>query len=132
MSFLKEFKDFAVKGNVADMAIGIVIGAAFGKIISSLVADVIMPPLGMIIGQVDFSNLAITLKAAEGNAAAVQLRYGLFLQTAFDFLIVALAMFMVVKAMNKLKRHEAAAPATPPPPSQEVVLLTQIRDALKK
>lgn len=131
MSFISEFRDFAVKGNVADMAIGIIIGGAFGKIISSLVADVIMPPLGMLIGQVNFTNLAVTLKAAQGDAPAVLLKYGAFLQTSFDFLIVAFAMFMMVKAMNRLKRQQAAAPATPAAPSEEIVLLTQIRDALK-
>ncbi len=131
MSVLSEFRDFAVKGNVADMAIGIIIGAAFGKIISSLVADVIMPPLGMLVGQVDFSDLAITLKAAEGTAPAVLLKYGAFLQTTFDFMIVAFAMFMMVKVMNRLKRQQATAPAAPAAPSAEVVLLTQIRDALK-
>jgi large conductance mechanosensitive channel len=130
MTMLKEFRDFAVKGNVADMAIGIIIGGAFGKIVSSLVADVIMPPLGMLIGQVDFTDLAVTLKAAEGAAPAVLLKYGVFLQTTFDFIIVAFAMFLVVKAMNRLKRQEAAA--APAAPSEEIVLLTQIRDALRK
>lgn len=128
---LKEFRDFAVKGNVADMAIGIIIGAAFGKIVSSLVADVVMPPLGMLIGQVDFTSLAITLKAAEGAAPAVLLKYGVFLQTVFDFLIVAFSMFMMVKAMNRMRKQEAAAPSAPPAPSQEIVLLGQIRDLLK-
>ena len=130
MTMLKEFRDFAVKGNVADMAIGIIIGGAFGKIVSSLVADVIMPPLGMLIGQVDFTDLAVTLKAAEGAAPAVLLKYGVFLQTTFDFIIVAFAMFLVVKAMNRLKRQAAAA--APAAPSEEIVLLTQIRDALRK
>lgn len=130
MTMIKEFRDFAVKGNVADMAIGIIIGGAFGKIVSSLVADVIMPPLGMLIGQVDFTDLAVTLKAAEGAAPAVLLKYGVFLQTTFDFIIVAFAMFLVVKVMNRLKRQEAAA--APAAPSEEVVLLTQIRDALKR
>lgn len=134
MSIIKEFREFAVKGNVADMAIGIIIGAAFGKIVSSLVADVVMPPLGMIIGQVDFSDLAITLKSAEGAAPAVLLKYGVFLQTIFDFTIVAFAMFTVIKGMNRLRQQEAAtsAPPAPPAPSQEVVLLGQIRDLLKK
>lgn len=128
---LKEFREFAVKGNVADMAIGIIIGGAFGKIVSSLVADVVMPPLGMLIGQVDFTSLAITLKAAEGAAPAVLLKYGVFLQTVFDFLIVAFSMFLMVKAMNRMRKQEAAAPSAPPAPSQEVVLLGQIRDLLK-
>jgi len=133
MSMMKEFRDFAMKGNVADMAIGIIIGAAFGKIVSSLVADVVMPPLGMLIGQVDFTDLALTLKAAEGTTTpAVFLKYGVFLQTTFDFLIVAFAMFMVVKAMNRMKRNDAAVAAAPAAPSEEVILLTQIRDLLKR
>jgi len=136
MSVMKEFRDFAIKGNVADMAIGIIIGAAFGKIVSSLVADVVMPPLGMLIGQVDFTDLAMTLKAAEGTTSpAVLLKYGVFLQTTFDFIIVAFAMFVVVKAMNRLKRNDAAVTAAltiPAAPSEEIVLLTQIRDSLKR
>lgn len=132
MSMVKEFKAFAMRGNVVDMAVGIVIGAAFGKIVSSFVADVIMPPLGMLLGKVNFSDLAITLKAASGDVAAVTLAYGKFVQTIVDFVIVAFAIFMVVKAMNSLKKKEEAAPAAPPAPSKEEVLLGEIRDILKQ
>jgi len=128
MSILSEFKAFAVKGNVVDMAVGIIIGAAFGKIVSSFVGDVIMPPLGLLIGGVDFSDLAITLKAAQGDAPAVLLAYGKFLQTCLDFVIVAFAIFMGVKVINKLHKEHAKAPAAP---TAEVVLLTEIRDLLK-
>ncbi|MGI4839147.1 MAG: large-conductance mechanosensitive channel protein MscL [Janthinobacterium lividum] len=131
MSVLSEFKAFAVKGNVVDMAVGIIIGAAFGKIVSSFVGDVIMPPLGLLIGGVDFSDLAVTLRAAEGNAPAVVLAYGKFIQTVVDFIIVAFAIFMGVKAINRLKREEAKAPTLPPTPSKEEVLLGEIRDLLK-
>jgi large conductance mechanosensitive channel len=132
---IQEFKEFAVKGNVVDMAVGIIIGGAFGKIVTSFVNDVIMPPLGIIIGGVDFSNLAITLKAATADNPAVTLNYGKFIQTSFDFTIVAFAIFIAIKAINSLKRKEEAAPttpATPPAPSTEAVLLTEIRDLLKK
>ena len=132
MGMLKEFKEFAVKGNVVDMAVGIIIGVAFGKIVSSFVADVVMPPLGVLIGGMDFSDLALTLKAAEEGAEAVTLRYGVFIQTVFDFIIVAFAIFIAVKAINRLKRKEEAAPAAPPEPSNEEKLLTEIRDLLKK
>ncbi|MDH4038502.1 MAG: large-conductance mechanosensitive channel protein MscL [Candidatus Krumholzibacteria bacterium] len=128
---VKEFKEFAVKGNMLDMAVGIIIGGAFGKIISSLVNDVIMPPLGLLIGGVNFTALKLTLKPAAGDTAAVTLNYGNFFQTAVDFAIVAFAIFMVIKAMNSMKRKEEAAPAAPPAPSKEVVLLTEIRDLLK-
>jgi large conductance mechanosensitive channel len=131
MSVLKEFKEFAVKGNAVDMAVGIIIGAAFGKIISSLVADVIMPPIGILVGGVDFTKLAITLKEAAGNAPAVTLNYGNFIQSVVDFTIIAFAIFMVVKLINKLKKQEAAAPAVPPEPSKEALLLAEIRDLLK-
>ncbi len=131
MSIINEFKAFAVKGNVVDMAVGIIIGAAFGKIVSSFVGDVIMPPLGLLIGGVDFSDLAITLKAAQGDTPAVVLAYGRFIQTVLDFVIVAFAIFMGVKAINRLKREEAAAPSVPPAPSTQEVLLTEIRDLLK-
>ncbi|MBU0809461.1 MAG: large-conductance mechanosensitive channel protein MscL [Gammaproteobacteria bacterium] len=131
MSIVSEFKAFAVKGNVVDMAVGIIIGAAFGKIVSSFVGDVVMPPLGMLIGGVDFSDLAIVLKAAEGDVAAVTVGYGKFIQTILDFLIVAFAIFMGVKVINKLKREEEAAPAAPAPPSKEQELLSEIRDLLK-
>jgi large conductance mechanosensitive channel len=128
MSMMTEFKDFAVRGNVVDMAVGIIIGGAFGKIVSSFVADVVMPPIGLILGGVDFANLAITLKAAEGKTAAVMLSYGKFIMTILDFVIIAFVIFMAIKAMNSLKKQEAAAPAAPP--AQEV-LLTEIRDALR-
>lgn len=132
MSMLSEFREFAVKGNMVDMAVGIIIGGAFGKIVSSLVGDVLMPPLGLAIGGVDFTNLSITLKHAVDKSPAVVLGYGKFLQTAFDFLIVAWAMFMVVKGINTLKREKPAAPAEPPPPTKEQVLLAEIRDLLAK
>ncbi len=132
MKWLQEFKAFAVRGNVVDMAVGIVIGAAFGKIVSSLVADVVMPPVGLLISGIDFSNLAVTLKAATENTAAVTLNYGKFIQTGIDFVIVAFAIFLVVKAINTLKRKEAAKPSEPPVPSAEVVLLTDIRNILQK
>ncbi|MNF39759.1 Large-conductance mechanosensitive channel [compost metagenome] len=131
MSIVSEFKAFAVKGNVVDMAVGIIIGAAFGKIVSSFVGDVIMPPIGLLIGGVDFTDLAITLKAAEGDLPAVILSYGKFIQTLLDFLIVAFAIFMAVKVINQLKREEAVAPTLPPAPSAEETLLTEIRDLLK-
>ncbi|MBD9485335.1 large-conductance mechanosensitive channel protein MscL [Pseudomonas sp. PDM14] len=131
MSLLNEFKAFAVKGNVVDMAVGIIIGAAFGKIVSSFVGDVIMPPIGLLIGGVDFSDLAVTLKAAEGDIPAVVLSYGKFIQTVLDFVIVAFAIFMGVKAINKLKREEAVAPSVPPAPTPQETLLTEIRDLLK-
>jgi large conductance mechanosensitive channel len=132
MGMLKEFKEFAVKGNVVDMAVGIIIGVAFGKIVSSFVADVVMPPLGVLIGGVDFSDLAVTLKAAEEGVEAVTLKYGAFIQTVFDFVIVAFAIFIAVKVINSLKKKEEAAPAAPPAPSNEEKLLTEIRDLLKK
>ncbi len=132
MSMMKEFKDFAVKGNVVDMAVGIIIGAAFGKIVSSFVGDVVMPPLGMIIGGVNFSDLAFTLQEAAGSAPAVVLKYGMFIQTLFDFIIVAFAIFMAVRAINSLKKKEQAAPKAPPAPSAEQLLLEEIRDLLKK
>jgi len=133
MGFFKEFKEFAMRGNVMDMAIGIIIGGAFGKIVSSLVNDVIMPPLGLAIGGVDFSDLAVTLKDGADGVAAVTLKYGAFVQTVFDFMIVALAIFVAIKVMNALKRKEEAAPPPPPPgPSAEEKLLTEIRDLLKQ
>ncbi|MBO6850861.1 MAG: large-conductance mechanosensitive channel protein MscL [Marinobacter sp.] len=131
MGIIKEFKEFAVKGNVVDMAVGIIIGVAFGKIVSSFVADVLMPPIGLLIGGVDFSNLVVTLKAAEEGVEAVTLRYGLFLQAVFDFIIVAFAVFMAVKALNNLRKKEAETPAAPPSPSAQEQLLMEIRDLLK-
>jgi large conductance mechanosensitive channel len=136
MSVIKEFKDFAMRGNVVDLAVGIVIGGAFGKIVSSFVADVLMPPIGLLIGGVDFTELAFVLKEAQGEGvAAVTINYGLFIQSIIDFIIIAFAIFMVVKGMNnmKKKKEEApAAPAPPPAPSKEETLLTEIRDLLKK
>ena len=129
MSVLKEFKEFAVKGNVVDLAVGLVVGAAFGKVVTSVVSDVITPPLGLIIGGVDFTNLKLVLREAVAGKPAVTLNYGSFIQTLFDFLIVAFAIFIVVKAVNRFKRQEPPPPAAPP---AEVVLLTQIRDALVK
>ncbi|MDC0358906.1 large-conductance mechanosensitive channel protein MscL [Oligoflexia bacterium] len=129
---MKEFKEFAVKGNVADMAVGIIVGAAFGKIVSSFVKDVVTPPIGMLMGGVDFSGLSVTLKAAQGEAAAITLNYGLFLQTVFDFVIVAFAIFLAIKCMNNLRKQEDEEPAAPPKPSNEEVLLSEIRDLLKQ
>ena len=132
MGMMKEFKAFAMRGNVVDMAVGIVIGGAFGKIVSSFVADVVMPPLGLLIGDVNFTDLAITLKKASGDVAAVTLNYGKFIQSTVDFVIIAFAIFMVIKGMNSLKRKEEAAPAAPPAPSKEEGLLAEIRDLLKQ
>ncbi|MEM8498612.1 MAG: large-conductance mechanosensitive channel protein MscL [Pseudomonadota bacterium] len=132
MSMMSEFKDFAMRGNVVDMAVGIVIGAAFGKIVSSFVADVVMPPIGLMVGGVDFSQLSLTLQEAAGDAEAVAINYGVFLQNVFDFVIVAFAIFMVIKGMNSMKKEEEEAPEAPPEPSKEEVLLTEIRDLLSR
>lgn len=132
MKMLQEFKQFAMRGNVMDMAIGIIIGAAFGKIISSVVADVIMPPIGLLIGGVDFSDLALTLKAAEGDSPAVLLKIGVFINTVIDFLIIAFAIFMLVKGINTLKKKEEEKPAAPPAPTKSEILLAEIRDELRK
>lgn len=126
---LKEFKEFAMRGNVVDMAVGIIIGGAFGKIVSSLVSDVIMPPIGMIMGGVDFSELAIAL--GEGEEAA-SINYGVFINTVLDFVIVAFAIFMVIRGLNSMKKKEEEKPAEPPKPSAEETLLTEIRDLLAK
>ena len=131
MSMMSEFKDFAMKGNVVDMAVGIVIGGAFGKIVSSFVADVLMPPIGLLLGNVDFTDLAVTLRAATDGGEAVLVKYGVFIQTMVDFVIIAFAIFMVVKAMNNMKKKEEEAPAAPPAPTKDQVLLTEIRDALR-
>lgn len=131
MKLIQEFKKFAMRGNVVDMAVGIIIGAAFGKIITALVNDVIMPPIGLLVGGIDFSNLMFTIKEAEEGAAAVTIKYGSFINTVIDFTIVAFAIFMVIKAMNSLKKKEEEKPAAPPKPSDEVVLLGEIRDLLK-
>jgi large conductance mechanosensitive channel len=135
MSLVKEFKAFAMRGNVVDMAVGIIIGGAFGKIVSSLVNDVIMPPIGMLLGNMDFSQLSIVLKkesidAAGSKIPAVTLGYGTFINTIIDFLIVAIAIFAVIKLMNAARKKEEAAPAPPPPPSAEEKILTEIRDIL--
>ena len=132
MSMMSEFKAFAMRGNVVDMAVGIIIGAAFGKIVSSFVNDVLMPPIGLLVGGVDFSNLSVTLREASDGAAAVLWKYGSFIQTVVDFLIVAFAIFLAIKAMNALKKKEEAAPAEPPKPPAQEVLLTEIRDLLRQ
>ncbi len=131
MSIVSEFKTFAVKGNVVDMAVGIIIGAAFGKIVTALVAGVIMPPIGVLLGGVDFTDLAIVVKEAVGDTPAVLISYGAFLQTVIDFVIIAFAIFMLVKGINSLKKKEEAAPSAPPAPSAQEILLTEIRDLLK-
>jgi len=128
MSFVSEFKTFVMRGNVVDLAVGVIVGAAFGKIVSSLVADILMPPIGMLIGGIDFSELKLLL--GESKDAAT-INYGRFLQTVFDFLIVAFCVFLVVKAVNFLNRPKQAPPAAPPEPTAEVKLLTEIRDLLK-
>jgi large conductance mechanosensitive channel len=126
MALLDEFKKFAMRGNVVDLAVGVVIGAAFGKVVASFVNDVLMPPIGLLVGGVDFSRLAVTLKAAEGDVPAVLWRYGAFVQSIVDFAIIAFAIFLVVKAMNTLQRRQEIAAPTP-----EVALLTEIRDTLR-
>jgi len=135
----KEFKEFAMRGNVIDLAVGVIIGAAFGRIVSSLVDDVIMPPIGLLLGGIDFSDFFITLKgdsyatlAAAKEAGAVTLNYGLFINAVFQFLIVAFAIFIVVKQINRLKRAEEAKPAAPPEPPRQEILLAEIRDLLKR
>lgn len=130
--FFQEFKTFAMRGNVMDMAIGIIIGAAFGKIVTALVENVLMPPLGLLMGGVDFSDKMITLQQAAENVPAVQLKYGLFLNALINFIIVAFAIFLMVKAINMAKRKEAAAPAAPPAPTPSESLLAEIRDLLKQ
>ncbi|MEL0168790.1 MAG: large-conductance mechanosensitive channel protein MscL [Pseudomonadaceae bacterium] len=132
MKLLDEFKAFAMRGNVVDMAVGIIIGAAFGKVVSSFVNNVVMPPLGVLIGGVNFTDLSIVLKEAEGEVAEVAIGYGLFIQSVVDFLIIAAAVFIAVKVMNSMKKKEEAAPAAPPAPSKEEVLLGEIRDLLKE
>jgi large conductance mechanosensitive channel len=132
MKMLQEFRAFAFKGNMIDMAVGIIIGAAFGRVVQSLVKDIIMPPIGMAVGGVDFSDLSIVLKEAAGETAAVTVGYGAFIQTLVDFLIVALAIFVAIKVVNSMQRKEEAAPAAPAPPSEELVVLREIRDAIKR
>jgi large conductance mechanosensitive channel protein len=136
MKIIQEFKEFAIKGNVVDMAVGIIIGGAFGKIVTSLVNDVIMPPIGMIIGGVNFNGLRLVLKSATVDAAGVAspevaINYGAFIQVLFDFIIVAFCIFMMIKGLNSLKKKKEEAPAAPPAPTKEEVLLTEIRDLLK-
>lgn len=138
-TFLQDFKSFAMKGNVVDMAVGVIIGGAFGKIVSSVVADVIMPPIGLLVGGVNFTDLKWVLKPAvveEGQevAAAVTLNYGNFLQVTFDFLVIAFSVFLFVRLLSRLnrKKEKPAAPAAPPAPSKEELLLTEIRDLLKE
>ncbi|MBN2274342.1 MAG: large-conductance mechanosensitive channel protein MscL [Bacteroidales bacterium] len=137
MKLVQEFKQFAVKGNMMDMAIGIIIGTAFGKIIASLVSDVIMPPIGLLLGGIDFTDMKAVLKQETVDELgevipAVTLNYGTFIQTAVDFLIIAIVVFMMIKAMNSLKKKEEEAPAAPPAPTKDQELLTEIRDLLKK
>jgi len=135
MSMLKEFREFAVKGNVVDLAVGLIIGVAFGKIVNSLVADVIMPPIGLLLGGIDFSSFAVLLKPATEVAGKVVppvlLRYGVFINTVIEFVIVAFAVFLLVKAINAARRQQAAAPPPPAAPPPEEVLLTEIRDLLR-
>jgi len=133
MKLLDEFKAFALKGNVVDMAVGIIIGLAFGKIVSSAVADIVMPPIGLLLGGVNFTDLKVVMKAATDVAPAVTWNYGNFLQVTFDFLIIAFVVFMLIKALNSAKKKEAAPPPpAPPAPTKEETLLTEIRDLLKK
>ncbi len=131
MKFIDDFKSFAIKGNILDMAVGIIIGVAFGKIVSSFVADIIMPPVGLLIGGVNFTDLKVLLRAATETAPAVTWNYGNFLQNCFDFLIVAFAVFLLIKGMMRLKKKEAASPTPSPVASKEEILLTEIRDILK-
>lgn len=133
MGMLKEFKDFAMRGNVVDLAVAVVIGGAFGRIVTSVVSDIIMPPIGMLLGGVDFTELKIVLKVATEEVEAVSINYGAFINTLIDFIIIAFAIFMVIKGINATKRKKPAPPPPPPPaPSKEEVLLTEIRDLLAK
>jgi large conductance mechanosensitive channel len=132
MKILDEFKSFAMKGNMIDMAVGIIIGAAFGKIVSSIVSDILMPPIGLLLGGVNFTDLKLVMKTATETAPAVTWNYGNFIQVLIDFLIIAFSVFLLVKAINSTKKKEEAAPAPPPAPSKEETLLTEIRDLLKK
>ena len=140
---LKEFREFAMRGNVVDMAVGIIIGAAFGKIVDSLVRDVIMPPIGLLLGKVDFSNLFFVMKPgttpgpyltvdAAQKAGAVTFNYGIFINSIISFVIVAFAVFLLIRIINRLRRQEEAKTAAPPPPPEEIALLREIRDALKR
>lgn len=131
MSLINEFKEFAMKGNVVDLAVAVIIGGAFGKIVSSFVNDIIMPPLGVLLGGVDFKDLSIVLKEAEGELPAVVLSYGNFIQNIVDFLIIAFVIFMAIKGMNSFKKKEVVVVVPPPPPVKSEVLLEEIRDLLK-
>lgn len=133
MSVVKELKEFMLRGNVVDMAVGVIVGGAFGKIVSSFVSDVIMPPIGVLIGGVDFTDLKLVIKEAVGEAEAVTINYGQFLQTMLDFVIIATVIFFAIKGLNSLKtkKEEEVAAPEPPKPSNEEVLLTEIRDLLK-
>ena len=131
MGMVKEFKEFAMKGNMMDMAVGIIIGVAFGKIVSSVVADVLMPPVGLLLGGVNFAGLKLILKEAVGDTAAVTLNYGAFLQTVVDFVIVAVAIFLMIRGINSMRKKQEEAPAAPAPPSNQEVLLAEIRDLLR-
>ncbi len=131
MGMMSEFKEFAMRGNVVDMAVGIVIGGAFGKIVTSFVNDILMPPIGLATGGMDFSDQVVTLQEQVGDSAAVTLNWGQFVNYVIDFTIVAFAIFMVIRMLNNMKKKEEEAPAAPPEPSKEEVLLTEIRDALR-
>lgn len=131
MKIISEFKAFAMKGNAIDMAVGIIIGAAFGKIVSSLVADVLMPPIGVLLGGVDFTTFAIIIKEATESAPAVMISYGRFIQSVIDFVIIAFSIFMMIRMLSKMQRKKDAAPAPAPAPTKEELLLTEIRDLLK-
>lgn len=132
MGLVKEFKEFAMKGSVVDLAVGVIIGGAFGKIVSSFVNDILMPPLGMLLGGMDFKELKLIMAQAVGETPAVTLNYGMFIQNVIDFLIIAAAIFLAIKAMNSTKKKEVEAPAAPAAPSAEQSLLTEIRDLLKE
>lgn len=132
MKILEEFKNFAIKGNVLDLAVAVIIGGAFGKIVTSLVNDLLMPSIGLLLGNTDFSNLKIMLKAATEQTEAVTLNYGVFINTVIDFLIVAISIFMAIKAFNRIKKKEVDQPSAPPEPTKEEVLLSEIRDILKE
>jgi len=132
MKILEEFKKFAMKGNVIDLAVAVIIGGAFGKIVTSLVNDILMPPIGLLLGNTDFSNLKILLKTATEKTEAVTLNYGVFINTVIDFMIVATSIFMVIRVFNRLKKKEVAQPSAPPEPTKEEILLSEIRDILKE
>lgn len=131
MAFFKEFKEFAVRGNVMDMAVGVIIGGAFGKIVSSLVNDIIMPILGIFTGRINISGLSINVPSNIAGGEPVVIKYGVFLQTTLDFIIIVFCIFIMIKLVNKLKHEKAQTPAAPPAPSKEELLLTEIRDILK-